>query len=325
MAGLCRACVRIGVFAAVLFFALWTTPALAQCAVSTTNVAFGNVDVISGSTVTSTGTISVNCPPGFGNFPYLWVCLSIGVGSNSTSVNNRTMKSGGGDTLGYQLYTDSAMSNVYQYSPPNQFSVPYNNSTGAQFSSTIYGKVPANQTSPPGSYTDSYTTIGQAQIAGNSAVTLPGSCGGAASAFTFSVTGTILANASVSTTALNFGSTSALASNLDATATITVQATNTTPYSIGLNNGSNASGSQRRVRLGATANYLNYNLYTNAARSQAWSTTTSASSCTSGAATCSLGTGNGLSQNITVYGRVPSQTIPATGTFTDTVVITVTF
>jgi spore coat protein U-like protein len=124
---------------------------------------------------------------------------------------------------------------------------------------------------------------------------------------------------------MNFGSTSVLSSNIDSTATITVQATNTTPYSIGLGNGANASGSQRRVRLGATSNFINYNLYTNAGRSQAWTTTTQTASCTGGAGTCVLGTGTGSAQNVTVYGRVPPQAIPAAGAFTDTVVVTVTF
>jgi spore coat protein U-like protein len=113
--------------------------------------------------------------------------------------------------------------------------------------------------------------------------------------------------------------------NIDSTATIAVKCTNTTPFSIGMNNGANASGSQNRLRLGATSNYINYGLYTDSARSHAWVTTTSTTSCTSGTSTCVLGTGTGLNQNTTVYGRVPSQTAPSSGTFTDTVIITVTF
>ncbi|RUY19730.1 spore coat U domain-containing protein, partial [Mesorhizobium sp. M7A.F.Ca.US.001.04.2.1] len=37
------------------------------------------------------------------------------------------------------------------------------------------------------------------------------------------------------------------------------------------------------------------------------------------------GTGNGNVQNLTVYGRVPPQTTPAAGVYTDTVAITVTY
>ena len=92
---------RAGFCLVVLAAATLASPAQSQCAISTTNVAFGNVDLISGGTITTTGTITVNCPGGFGNFPYLWFCVSIGVGTNSTSVNNRTMKSGA-NTLGYR-------------------------------------------------------------------------------------------------------------------------------------------------------------------------------------------------------------------------------
>ena len=315
---------RTGFPLVLLTGSLFASAAHAQCSVGATNIPFGNIDLISGSTITSTGTVSINCPGGFGSFPFLWICTSIGVGSNSTSVNTRTMKNGA-NTLGYQLYTDSGMTTIWQYTPSNQYSAPYNNSTGGSSNATVYAKILASQTSPPGSYTDTYSTSAQAQVSGNVASTLPGNCGGGTAAIAFTVTATVLANASVSATTLNFGSTSTLASNIDSTATITVQATNTTPYSIGLGLGSNASGSQRRVRNGATANYINYNLYTDSARSNAWSTSTSTTSCTSGASTCILGTGTGLSQNITVYGRVPAQSVPAAGTFTDTVVVTVTF
>ena len=307
----------------VLAAATITSPAQSQCAINTTNVAFGpNVDLISGGTITTTGTISVNCPGGFGNFPYLWFCISIGVGSNSTSVNNRTMKSGA-NTLGYQLYTDSGMSSVYQYTPPNQFSVPYNNSTGAQFNSTIYARILSNQTSPPGTYTDPYSSSLQAQISGNVASTLPGNCGGGTGALSFSVTATVAANANVSATHAEFRIDLHVAVELDRRP-ITVQATNTTPYSIGLGNGANASGSQRRVRRArrrASSTTISIPTSTD---TQAWTTTTRPGVAAAARAPAFSAPAR-VAQNITVYGRVPPQTIPAAGTFTDTVVVTVTF
>jgi spore coat protein U-like protein len=97
------------------------------------------------------------------------------------------------------------------------------------------------------------------------------------------------------------------------------------PYSIGLGNGANASGAQRRMRLGATGNYITYNLYTDSAHSHAWKTTTTTTSCGGGANTCDLGTGTGSNQNYTVYGQVPAQTAPSSGAYSDTVVVTVRF
>ena len=37
------------------------------------------------------------------------------------------------------------------------------------------------------------------------------------------------------------------------------------------------------------------------------------------------GTGSGLAQSLTVYGRVPAQTTPSPGAYTDTVVVTLTY
>ena len=102
-----------------------------------------------------------------------------------------------------------------------------------------------------------------------------------------------------------------------------MKCTNTTPYSIGLDNGVNASGSQRRMQAGSS--FITYNLYTDAARTIAWASTTSATTCTSGASTCVLGTGTASNQNVSVYGRVPPQTSPPAGSYADTIVVTVTF
>ena len=105
-----------------------------------------------------------------------------------------------------------------------------------------------------------------------------------------------------------------------------MQATNTTPYSIGLSNGANPSGSQRRARKGATSSFLNYNLYTNSGRTRPWTTTTQVGSCTGGAGSCVLGTGTGLSsEHHGLWHRPGHRAIPAAGTFTDTVVVTLTF
>jgi spore coat protein U-like protein len=114
-----------------------------------------------------------------------------------------------------------------------------------------------------------------------------------------------------------------LTSAITANASIAVQCTNTTPYSIGLDNGANASSGQRRMQ--SSGNFINYNLYTDSGFSLPWTTTSSASSCTAGSGSCVLGTGTGANQNVTVYGQVPVQPSPAPGGYNDTVVVTVTY
>ena len=142
----------------------------------------------------------------------------------------------------------------------------------------------------------------------------------------FTVSVTIVAGCTIGAGNMAFGSQSVLAANVDTTSTISVQCTNTTPYSIGLDNGLNYSGGTRRMKdTGAGTTFVNFGLYTDAGRSNAWTTTTSSASCTGGANTCVLGTGNGATQSITVYGRIPAQTTPAPATFNDTVTATVTY
>jgi spore coat protein U-like protein len=63
--------------------------------------------------------------------------------------------------------------------------------------------------------------------------------------------------------------------------------------------------------------YITYELYRNSARTQRWGNTLNTDTVT--------GTGNGNIQNLSVYGRVPAQTTPNAGTYTDVVVVTVTY
>lgn len=138
---------------------------------------------------------------------------------------------------------------------------------------------------------------------------------------------TITAACTINAATLNFGAsvpgTTLVASNVDASTTVSVTCTNGSPYSIGMDNGANVSGSQRRMKSGS--NFLNYNLYVDAGLTNAWTTAASSSTCTT-SNSCFLGTGNGSSQSVSIYGRVPSIGIaPPTGSYTDTVTMTITY
>ena len=108
----------------------------------------------------------------------------------------------------------------------------------------------------------------------------------------------------ISATDLDFGTAGVLTSNVDSTSTITVQCTDTTPYTIGLSGaGSMTDGS----------NNITYAMYSDAGRTSVW-----------GAASVA-GTGDGTDQAYTVFGRVPIQTSQPAATYTDTVTVTVTY
>ena len=70
-----------------------------------------------------------------------------------------------------------------------------------------------------------------------------------------------------------------------------------------------------RSKAGET---VTYGLYKDNARSQVWGDAATPGSTVAG-------TGSGAVQNLTVYGRVPAQTTPSAGLYTDTVVVTVTY
>ena len=117
----------------------------------------------------------------------------------------------------------------------------------------------------------------------------------------------------------------AAALTLDAAGQLNVNCTVGTAYNIGLNGGLNATipaGTaapvlgNRRMRLGATTNYVPYELYSNAARTTFWGNTIGTSTLT--------GTGTGASVAVPVYGRVTSANVPA-GAYEDTVTATVTY
>jgi spore coat protein U-like protein len=139
----------------------------------------------------------------------------------------------------------------------------------------------------------------------------------------FQVNATVVSSCTVSGALLNFGSAiDPLAASvpLDASSSLTVQCTNTTPYAVALNAGLNAGGAStftaRRMTNGAHT--MAYQLYTDSGRSTVWGDGTSSSSTSSG-------TGTGSTQTLTVYGRVPSLSGAVPGTYADTVTVTISY
>ena len=137
------------------------------------------------------------------------------------------------------------------------------------------------------------------------------------------VTATVISSCIVSGGTINFGSAidPTIASvPLDASTSLTVQCTSTTPYSVALNAGVNAGGSAnfsaRKIKNGLQT--LGYQLYADTLHTVVWGDGTSLSAVTPGL-------GNGSNQSLTVYGRLPSLAGAVPGTYTDTVTVTVTY
>jgi spore coat protein U-like protein len=289
-----------------------------------TTMAFGSVSVLSGAAVDTTATLTVTCVNGSGGAGGQRICISIGAGS-ANDATSRQLTGPAASTARFDLYTDSGRTILWGswqtgYDTPGvQLDVNRNTTTNV----TVYGRFFGSQQSLAlGSYSSTFTANPFIRYDDKAGIACP--TGGFTASTSTSATATVVGSCNLSATTMDFGTTSFLTSNLDATATISAQCNVSMPYSIGLDNGSNASGSQRRMKQGAS-NFINYNLYTDSGRTSAWTSTTSTTSCTGGAGTCITGTGTGSTQTITVYGRVPPQSSQAPGTYTDTVLITFTF
>lgn len=130
-----------------------------------------------------------------------------------------------------------------------------------------------------------------------------------------------------------FGSyTSPGGAQTDSTSTLTVTCTPdlillacNTSYSIALSAGASGSYSQRQLASGA--NRLDYNLYSDAARSAVWGDGSGGSSTVAGTVSTSILSLLCLagSNNHTVYGRIPASQNIAPGVYADTITVTVTF
>lgn len=140
---------------------------------------------------------------------------------------------------------------------------------------------------------------------------------------TFQVTATVLSSCTVTGTTLNFGSNIdpiAASVPLDSSSTLSVICSNTTPYTVALNAGTNAGGgtsfTSRAIKNGTST--LGYQLYKDSSRTTVWGDGTSSTSTTAG-------TGSGSAQSLTIYGRLPSLSGAVPGNYTDTVTVTITY
>jgi spore coat protein U-like protein len=138
------------------------------------------------------------------------------------------------------------------------------------------------------------------------------------------VSATVTANCTISTAPLAFGAydpiTANAVSSLDGSGTVTVTCTNGSSAVITLGQGANPDAASEDTaplrRMTDGTNFLAYSLFSDAARTIAWGNT---------AGTGANHTGSGMATNLTVYGSVAAgQNVPA-GSYSDTVVATVTF
>jgi len=135
------------------------------------------------------------------------------------------------------------------------------------------------------------------------------------------VSASVSKNCTISTAPVNFGAYDPVAANatapLDAVGTVTITCTKGAPAKVGLNAGSNAEGTTRRM-TGGTAAYLTYELYKDSSHSTVWGDALDTALDIPAAP-------NRTPRDFPVYGRVVAAQDATVGSYTDTVVATVNF
>lgn len=295
-----------------------------QCSASVSAVDFGQVDVTSHVPITSTSTLSISCQGQAGSVVTL--CPHIGAGSGGSEANGlpRTL-SNGAQPLDYNLYKDAARTQIWGsayagwsgVSPPT-LQMTLNGSGAGQLHHTLWGQLePQQKTAPVGDYTSHFAgaesqlvyAYGQTScdMMHGAITTTPAS---------FQVRAKVIPRCTVQATSLDFGQTGFLDTFKDATNTINVVCTTAAAYSLSLGQGLAEATSPTERFMTHQQYRLRYGLYRDAARTQPWGWEPEDRL---------IGVGTGATQRYRAFGRIPAQTTPPPGSYSDTVVVTVSY
>ncbi len=312
----------------LVFIGFFSNEAHATCTpvgTTTSTYTYSAATINSDATITFTGTISCNeNGSAIKTSPYMCMKTSF---SGATSANSST-------TLPYTVKatvggagssSTNQVSDIW-YGPVS--TVATNNVFN--YSATV--TVPARSSSliayPTGTYIGTVQLYWDMQQ--SSATVCEGSSGGGWDAGNVTLTANYIVPTLCqlnSTSNVDFGNISDIGTttkNYTAQGAISTTCNSGTPYTIYLGNGNNYSNSYRRM-VNSNSEYIPYQLYKDSSYSTLWNTT-GGTTVVGGSGGVSL-TGTGSAQSSVVYGKISSGTSIASrpGSYTDSVVVTVTY
>jgi len=127
-----------------------TATVIAACQISATDHDFGTYDALSPSPLDSTSTITVTCTSGAA------YSISMNAGTTVGGAISARLMTDGANVLDYNLYTNSGYGTVWGDGTGGSSAVAGTGSGSVQ-NLTVYGRMPAGQGEPAGSYSDTVT------------------------------------------------------------------------------------------------------------------------------------------------------------------------
>jgi spore coat protein U-like protein len=125
---------------------------IANCTISATDLSFGNYDPVGTNSTTPldmSTTVSVLCTKGSSG-----VTVGINTGTHASGGNRFMADAVSGDTLQYELYSDSSHTTVWGTGAAAVGWATFGPISGGAVAKTVYGRVAAGQDKTVGHYTD---------------------------------------------------------------------------------------------------------------------------------------------------------------------------
>ena len=300
--------------------ALWAcfgsaAPASALSCSGTFTMEFGDINALDDPDETSTSNITVTCSGGTSG-QSVRACVAI-------EATRELHWSGGSGVITYDLSDVSAggaswPSQNGTNSPGGVITLDTNGE--GTFNLPVYGAIATPQsTAPTQKTTTRYTDAPVVTVTSDDAA-------GHTDCSTVS-TNTTMAAASVgadyvpacylTTNPLNFGTLTSTLSAVDAASSITARCSSQSLFTVSMDYGANGGfdPTVRYMRNGT--DLLTYGIYLDSGRTQGWGFNIGMNVYN--------GTGTGSEVTIPVYGRVRAQATPPSGTYTDTVIVTIDY
>lgn len=307
------------------------------CSANITSLTFSPVTMMSAST-TLTGSYTITCSSNawlLSGYVRVRFCLNIGAGSGGAGpgLAPRQLRNANNEIMSLDLtrdagYTQLAGSDQVPSTVPLSGGLYFTPPGYTTPSLDFHARIPAQPMLAVGTYQSTFSGL-DAQLVYRYDESLfstePANCrdgGGGVGPLTsqtsFSATATVPPECHISVgDILDFGQFAGLPGPaVTATAAIDLICRRGTAWRLSLGDGLHAQGATRRMSNGSGA-YAPYELYRDAAMTQRFGQTVNVDQL--------AGTGTGSNQSVTVYGRVPAAQSLIPGSYSDQVVVTVTY